>query len=361
VVQDATPFRPATATKMQVALGVWDMCPYWCGIVGTGQCHSTSPYFDNVRVFGVQGTGLSFIVRRFERFQDTFVGGHGNARAYPDTIDHETKPDRGRADAGWDVAPSSDPRNFPGDSVSITIASPQCWTGVTGAYLWMRATRAGQEWHTAGEMESQALRNGNKRFPYLGDQVDADGRTWHKYAFDSCFTRTGHYVPDRWCVDLADSVFLPGDTILYFFEAQDGCGNVLFYPAGGADFNAAARDPMEFTILPANAYEFHERNPVTGDSIDHPAVTDILYVDDMDGRGEQQFYDYDFSVLLIRPDRYDVLGPSSDVGNGLGGRSEAGDLILNYRKVIWSSGNLESNTISDGVSYDKGDDAGVLW
>lgn len=38
------------AEEIQVALGVIDMCPQWCGVFGFIDCHSHAPLFDNVRV-----------------------------------------------------------------------------------------------------------------------------------------------------------------------------------------------------------------------------------------------------------------------------------------------------------------------
>jgi hypothetical protein len=35
---------------VQVALRVIDMCPFWCGQLGDGTCHSHGPLFDNVRL-----------------------------------------------------------------------------------------------------------------------------------------------------------------------------------------------------------------------------------------------------------------------------------------------------------------------
>ena len=40
----------AGATDVQVAIGVLDACPFWCGIFGDGACHSQSPLIDNVRI-----------------------------------------------------------------------------------------------------------------------------------------------------------------------------------------------------------------------------------------------------------------------------------------------------------------------
>jgi len=43
------------ATHIEVALTVFDMCPFWCG-GGYGDCHSHAPLFDNVRVVADAGT-----------------------------------------------------------------------------------------------------------------------------------------------------------------------------------------------------------------------------------------------------------------------------------------------------------------
>ena len=66
--------------------------------------------------------------------------------------------------------------------------------------------------------------------------------------------------------------------------------------------------------------------------------------------------------LLVEED-YDVYytnGPSSGVGNGIGGRTN--DLVLaGYDDILYTSGNLGVNTIANGdFQNDAGDDVGVL-
>lgn len=39
------------ATQLQVAIETVDMCPVWCGIYGSGTCHTQAPLIDNVAVF----------------------------------------------------------------------------------------------------------------------------------------------------------------------------------------------------------------------------------------------------------------------------------------------------------------------
>ena len=56
---------------------------------------------------------------------------------------------------------------------------------------------------------------------------------------------------------------------------------------------------MEVTCLPANA--------LTG-------LTDVLYVDAYDGFGAEPFFQSAFDLIGIKPDRFDVRAPSSNVG-----------------------------------------------
>ena len=45
-----SPQIDVNATQIQVALVAIDQCPFWCGIYGTGACHTQGPLFDNVQV-----------------------------------------------------------------------------------------------------------------------------------------------------------------------------------------------------------------------------------------------------------------------------------------------------------------------
>lgn len=66
------PQIPAGATDIQVAIGVIDMCPYWCGIYGTGTCHSHAPLIDNVSVSrGNTSTGSLVNVQPWDPTTDT--------------------------------------------------------------------------------------------------------------------------------------------------------------------------------------------------------------------------------------------------------------------------------------------------
>jgi hypothetical protein len=44
------------ATHIEVAIGAVDMCAFWCGVYGDGECHTHSPLIDNVRIVAPVGT-----------------------------------------------------------------------------------------------------------------------------------------------------------------------------------------------------------------------------------------------------------------------------------------------------------------
>jgi hypothetical protein len=141
---------------------------------------------------------------------------------------------------------------------------------------------------------------------------------------------------DRYCVDLNDNLFVPGDTILFFFGAENQNGLWSYWSEfTGHTFSRseAANDPMEFQVLPA----------VSGEAGD-----DILYVDKYDGLGAQPYFDTSFEFLQIEKgvDRYDVRAPSTlMVSNGPDSRANViTQLIPSYRKIIWNSGDLQAGT-----------------
>jgi hypothetical protein len=192
---------------------------------------------------------------------------------------------------------------------------------------------------------------------------------------DSTFTSGGGAVSERYCFDLEDvanpkhvnedqvaniGVFAPGDTIWYFFGAQNTVGQWTYWhrtlKGQGANrttsgFAQACLDPCEFSILP-------DAGRLPGDQ------GDILYVDDADDRGgpAQVYFDSAFDLLQIRDrvDRFDVMGPSSVVGNSLASRVQnaftqiIGDPIEVYQKIIWCSSNLSSGLIGDGGTPNGG-------
>jgi hypothetical protein len=129
-----------------------------------------------------------------------------------------------------------------------------------------------------------------------------------------------------------------------FFYCAENTSGVRTYAFGSnlggstSDINQAAATPSEFTCLPAGGWK-------------HGG--DIIYVDGMDGRGAQGFWDTAFQSLglLDEVDRFDVRGPSSLVGNHLGSRVKNINQLLGcYRKIIWDIGDLTGGLGQGGKS-----------
>lgn len=342
----------AGASDLQILLNGVDACGFWCGVFGTGACHSHAPLIDQCHLTRTNVVGPQYVVRHLDLFQDNFA-------------DDGTLTGHARADCANDIAPSTSATILPGDSVTLTLSGvgTDPTTGVgPSAYIYVAVWPQGQSGKTPADLEAPETRAGvGKRYPLVGT-VDHDGVTWACFRMDSAITTAGAVVADRYAIDLNDWVFTPCDTICYVFCADDGLGNVSYFSrtlnGQGANFVTddlwtALNSPMEFTILPAGGWK---------------RGGDILYVDDTDDRGGpvQLFFDSSFDMLGIRElvDRYDVLGPSSVVANSLASRVK--NFVVQicdcYRKIIWSSGNLSTGLIGDGTGNpEKSNDFALLF
>jgi hypothetical protein len=328
-------FVDANATHVQVALGVRDMCPVWCIIYGTGECHSHSPLFDNVKVYRLDYIGPRWSVRDRDLFQDNFPS-DGTVTG---TV---------RIDMAADILPSSNPSILPGDSAVVQIQDDGAgldyhMTGVpsSGPAVYCHIRDIGPS------KSGTAITGDPIRWP-----VVSSGGGWTVLQLDTCFRSPGRLDPvsERFCVDLNDNLYTPGDTVYFYFSARDmeNITNFWSQPLYTYEFESEARaGMMEMTCLPANGLN---------------GATDILYVDNFSGRGAQPYFESAFDMLSITPDRYDVRAPSSLVGNRPGGRVAdiLQQLIPYYKKIIWNSGDLSVGTVGDGTS-EKADDYALLF
>jgi hypothetical protein len=324
----------AGADQVQLALGAFDMCGVWCNIFGAGICHSHAPLFDNVRLVRVSTAGPLWGVSTGGLFQDNFAA-------------DGTKTGTVRIDVARDVAGTGDPNVVPGDRAAATVTAPV----------------VGLDYHLSGDPGSgpavychvkdvSPVKSGTA---VSGDlalwPVVSTGGGWTVLRFDSVLSGGGTIVPDRYWVDLNDNLFTPGDTIVYYFSARDKNADVTYWSqlTGTTDEAQVLVAPMEVTCLPANALG---------------GATDILYVDDFDNHGAQPFFQTAFEMLGVTPDRYDVLAPTSLLGNGPGSRvvDVVQQLAGCYRKIIWNSGALTEGTLGDGTGNpEKSDDLGMLF
>jgi hypothetical protein len=320
--------------SIQVALGVKDMCPVWCIWAPINGCHTHAPLFDNVRVIRVDQSGPVWAVNDYALFQDNF----STDGTTTGTV---------RADMALDLQPSSNMNIRPGDSTAVTVSEPN--HGLDYHIVMDPSSGPAVYCHIkdVGPAKSGAAISGDiQRWP-----VVSTGSGWTVFQFDTAYGPSAP-VDDRYCVDLNDNLYTPGDVVSFYFSARDAAGRTTYWtrPAGAtADEAEAQTGAMEMTCLPANALG---------------GGTDILYVDDFDHRGAQPFFDSAFEILGITPDRFDVRAPSSAVGNGLGSRvvDIFEQITSNYQTIIWNSGDLRSATIGDGTGNpEKSDDFRVLF
>jgi len=341
----------ASASNIQVAIGVIDMCGVWCNTFGSGACHSHAPLIDDICVERIGVSGSQLNVRHRDLFQDSFAG-------------DGTLTGTSRADAAIDILPETSSGIQPGDSVVISIAPVGTSGGGLAAWLYARVQNSNAPKSGSGLGSSDTRPGFGTRWPHAGTFSDANSNVWERFRMDSVVV-SGLPVANRFCVDLNDALFVPGDTILYFFGADaDGTpnsGNEGYWTRkldgqGAAllttDIEAAAASPCEFTILPAGGIN---------------RGGDILYVDASDDRGgpAQLFLDSAFDILSIRDkvDRFDVLDPTGIVSNSLGSRVTNSSVQIDsvYRKILWDSGNVSAGTVGDGTgSPSKSDDYSLL-
>ena len=329
------------ASAIQVALGVSDWCQFWSGTRGDCGCHSDAPLFDNVRVYRVDLNRPQWTVRDIDLFQDNFS-------------EDGTITGTARADMAADILPDANPNILPGDSAVVEV------TG--GSYgLALDATYGGAAvygWFDVqgpnGALTGSALVD-NPRYNVIGTQVIGD-RTWTQIQLDSTWNASGEIVTRRYNIDLQDDLFVPGDTIWFFFGAKSTTDTWTYFslavptPTGETDDIAvAAANPDEFTILPAGGYN---------------RGGEVLYVDGMNFRGAQPYWDSALEMMNLGEyvDRYDIRGPSYAAGNHPGSRVTAvdGQLVAVYKGIYWDCGDL-AVAFGDGLATsDKSDDCAML-
>ena len=230
---------------LQVALGVVDMCNTWYGVYGDCEEHTQSPWYDNVRIIRYETASPQWGIRRGELFQDTFpqeVSGHSNPME-----------EFCRADMATDVAPWDEPgRIDPGDSAVVMVYAPHAGgldtlgTGEARVYCHVNVSYIG------GDPQKPDLYGLSLEGDY-GNYISDDG-DWTVLLCEPAATSTGNIAPDKYCIDLNDSLFTRGYMIEYYFKAYDLEGGSSTYPANAESMPASiffgTSRLLEFTCLP---------------------------------------------------------------------------------------------------------------
>jgi hypothetical protein len=349
-----------TAASAQVALGVVDMCGYWCNIYGTGACHSHAPLFDNVKLYRLNTVGPQWSVRYIDGlFQDNFSA-------------DGTTTGPARADAAIDILPYDNPNILPGDSIVVTVTDPveglaqddhTGWGPAVYCYVSVELLDSTMTAPFGLQLQAPEMRDGQLRYP-LVDSLVMDGRLWYKFRMDSVVTVAGTVVEHKFCFDLSEIALLPCFRIRYFYLSVSAVTRtttiVVRHYVNGKLKSVLVQSTTEIEIVIEKHYIEFEILPHRG--------REILYVDDADDRDgpPQWYFDSVFEFLNIKllVDRYDVLAPSSNAGNSPGGRvvNVFQQLIQHYRIIIWNTGNLRNGTLGDGSGNpEKADDWGLLF
>jgi hypothetical protein len=385
---------PSGADEIQIALRASDLWGVWGG--GSGACHSHAPLFDQVRILRVETYGPMWTVRDIDLWQDNFpeLGGVGAT-------------DYARCDMAQDILPSNKKGILPGDSLKITAADPAGLaadntggrTDTKAVYVFVKVTdrfgnaiagKSGLSLQSPDRRRYSSDGTNQLRYPFVSGIAPAG---WDAYRLDLVVQSSGSKVTDGFCGDLMDlaagpdgppyhpmeywgantGIFTPGDVVHYFFGAKNTLNQWSYWhrtfdgQGEGRRTNAIAEamaSPCEWSVLP-------DKGRLAGGN------GDILLVDDSDDRGgpAQLYFDVVFKYMGLTHtvDRFDVLGPSSCVGNSLAGRVKniqaqiIGDPTEIYQKILWNCSDLSRGLMGDGgtpnggSSAEKSDDFGLCY
>jgi hypothetical protein len=325
---------------VQIEFHAFDMCDAWYGVYGDCSEHTPSPYFDNVRLYRYSTKGPQWNVRDLDLFQDTFPQDGSDMESFC------------RADMANDIAPNDEfSRIDPGDSAVVQVGSHiDCDIDTLPSGEAMVFFHCNV--HFLGPDGKPDLTGPQLEGTY-GTWQSTDGGGWDIFLCEPAATSAGNIVPDKFCIDLNDSLFTRGYMVEYYFKAFGADGFATTWPHNAEEANG---DRYEFTCLP---------------TLRMGMVPHILFVDDYHNRGTfdglvQTYMDPALEANTRpghpAPDRYDTNGPSSGVSNGVGtcvsASSDSSIFSRAYQTVIFDSGDLNSVTISDGSeNSDKSNDA----
>ena len=331
---DVTDLMNAGRDEIQVQLTAYELGWIW---YWTGDDGYPAPYFDNVtvKVFPYQGPAIT--AREIDLAQDNFPE--------QGTIDlNDLGSNHVRFDSANNISLASHLRNDPGDSIIVTV----------------KPVRAGADYD--GYPELHYALDPNPLFdPYRGSFPPAGSVVG--FPIYGCSSWEG-----TWGFDLPDTGFMfPGDILHYFIEATDAIGGVggsdpqtALMPPDTTGFSTGFRDPMGYN----STFTIHALPTLRDDGFGQVEQPEILFINDYANLGgENKWYTALTSFGMYYQEYYDIYyvnGPTSGVGNGIGGRATPATLS-GYSDILYTSGDLRVNTISNGdFNNDAGNDVGVL-
>ncbi len=318
---------------VQVQLSVWEIG--WA-FGYTGNDATPAPYFDNVRLIAYPFTGPGMATREIDLANDGFpeIGLVSTTNLGDNSI---------RFDMARNISLPAHQRNDPGDSITMDIAAVR-----TGSVL-------------AGMPRLYYHLKANPLFdPYRTSGLANDG-----YVEGVPAAQGGTVTPGRFAFDLPDTGFLfPGDVLHYYVRATDdvaGDQQSATMPAdtsGFSDYDDQLHYDPSYVVRGLPTLTEVASEPGTYET------PGMLFWNDFGNRGgRNDWYSAFRNLGLVAGRDFDVFytnGPSSGVGNGLGGRASQFDLDW-YSDMLYTSGDLTAFTIANGdYNKDPGDDADLL-
>jgi hypothetical protein len=320
--------------EVQIQLAVYELGWIWGW---TGNDGYPAPYFDNVivKIFPYNGPGMS--ARELDMAQDNFP--ERGTIDMGDPGSHSV-----RFDSANNISLAAHLRNDPGDSMVVDIVPVRSgaeYVGFPTLHYILDRNPIFDTYRTAG-------------LPDMGFAIG-----------DTAVGSSGHPTPGKWAFDLPDTGFLfPGDVLHYYISATDAVGGsdpqTSLMPADTTGFSTGFGDPMGYN----STFVIHALPSIVSDGGTGYTQPGVLFINDFANRGgENEWYTALNNIGLLKGSDYDVYyvnGPSSGVGNGIGGR--ASHLMLQgYDDILYTCGNLGVHTIANAdFNNDAGDDVGTL-
>lgn len=157
--------------------------------------------------------------------------------------------------------------------------------------------------------------------------------------------RSAPALPNHYFADVPPGSYPANTTLEYYFAATDSQNATAYYPVDAITnqrYRSASILPVKTPIyLPLQCTD---------------SLASILFVNHFAGREAQTYMTQNLTALGYKYDTWEVNGPTSGIGNCLGG-SDPSDVqyhwpvtdvgkLLQYSTIIWNSGDLSAFTIT---------------
>jgi hypothetical protein len=331
------------AEFIQVGLAAYELGYIW-GVEGTDG--TPAPYFDDVFVVAYPFAGPALSTRDIDIANDNFP-------ELGDIDFGDLNNNWVRFDAAINISPNADENNDPGDSLAVTVVPVRAGTVLDGAPRMYFRMKASTLYDRAAALADPIL----NELSVTSIDADFDLVTGWVPGLQAT-NNQGNPVEDRYFFDLPDTgFFYPGDIINYYFWAADDLGGVSTLPGdldGYDSFDFDQRYDSDFIVRALPSL----KSATPGDQ------PKVLFWNDFGDRGGENEWlfalrniGYEYGVDY---DMYYTSGPSSGVGNGLGGRATSAQLD-GYSTMLYTAGDLGTNLLSNGDFIDDaGDDIGLM-